>query len=420
MSRMRVLWFTGVQLPALTGQGLTRAGWQEGLRQALETNQPEVELGIAAFGPEPRQPLIQGNATYYTIPRRPPSGPLAKAWAAWQHSSYSEEDYDRCLELTRNFAPDLVHFHGSENFFGLISERLSVPSVLSLQALVNGYRPFVLSDLGWRAILKQLGTKEFLKGEGVLHKWMSWNRYYRTEQKILHACRNYIGRTAWDKAVLLAINPQANYFHCDEVLADPFYSLEWQGAAAGDEIIYSTSSDAFIKGGLILAQALVILEARGWKNVNLHLAGLHPGSALGRRVAALAAQNNLEKRIKFLGRLSPQQITQEMRCASVYVLPSHIDNSPNSLCEAMLMGMPCIAAAVGGVPSLIRDGTDGLLYHDRDAYMLADTIIRILKDPPFSARLGAQARRTALERHDRKKIAGQTVRIYKQLLSSQA
>jgi hypothetical protein len=55
VERMRVLWFTGVQLPALTGQGLTRAGWQEGLRKALETYQPQVELGIAAFGPEPRR-----------------------------------------------------------------------------------------------------------------------------------------------------------------------------------------------------------------------------------------------------------------------------------------------------------------------------------------------------------------------------
>ncbi len=416
---MKVLWFTGVQLPALTGQGLTRAGWQEGLRKALETHQPGIELGIATFGPEPRPPLVRGNATYFTILRKEPRTRWERVSSGWRHASYTAREYDDCLELARRFAPDLVHFHGSENFFGLISEKLSMPSVLSLQALVNGYRPFVLSDLGWKDILRRMAGREFLRGDGVLHKWLSWNKYYRVEQQILRLCRNFIGRTAWDRAVTLAFNPRANYFHCDEVLGDAFYSLEWQAESTGP-VVYSTTSNAFFKGGLVLARALAILDRRGRKDIRLNLAGLDAGSDLGRTIVRQAAGDGILERITFLGRLTPERITQEMLGAGVYVLPSHIDNSPNSLCEAMLAGMPCIAASVGGVPSLVRDGEDGLLYHDRDAFILADRIARVLDDRPLAARLGREARRTALARHDPQTIAARTAEIYRQIVSNGA
>ena len=415
---MRVLWFTGVQLPALTGQGLTRAGWQEGLRKALENYDPEIELGVAAFGPQPRQPLVQGNATYFTLPHPAPPGRIGRIRAAWRHESYTAAEYDACLALAQSFAPDLVHFHGSENFFGLIAEELAVPSVLSLQALVNGYRPFLFSDLGWKDLLRCAFTREFLRGDGVLHKALSWDKYVYVEQEILRACKNYMGRTTWDRAVLLAFNPQAHYFPCDEVLADAYYDLEWRPQPGGVPVIYSTTSNAYFKGGLVLAQALVLLDRRGWKDVRLHLGGLDAGSDLGRMMTGIAARDGLEGRLSFLGRLDPDQITRQMLAASAYVLPSHIDNSPNSLCEAMLAGMPCVAAAVGGVPSLVRDGVDGLLYPDRDAYLLADRLALLLGDPKQAARLGAQARRTALERHDRHKVAARTVEIYQEIISA--
>jgi glycosyltransferase involved in cell wall biosynthesis len=82
------------------------------------------------------------------------------------------------------------------------------------------------------------------------------------------------------------------------------------------------------------------------------------------------------------------------------------------------MGMPCIAAHVGGVPSLIRDGMDGLLYHDRDPFILAEKIVQLLDDRALAVRLGAQARRTASERHDPEQIAERTVQIYQQVISS--
>jgi glycosyltransferase involved in cell wall biosynthesis len=417
-SHMRVLWFTGVQLPALTGQSLMRAGWQEGLRKALEQYTPDVELGIVSFGSESHQPVVQGNATYSVIPRKIPHGKVRRIWKAWQHSSYTSDELDRCFEAVQSFKPDLVHFHGSENFFGLVNDRLSVPSVLSIQAVINGLQPFMFTDLGWKDILRNLVTRNFLRGDGLLHRWITSNKYCAIEKKILGSCQNYIGRTEWDRALLKTFNPAANYYHCDEVLAGDFYSLEWKNQNPDEEAIYSTGSNAFFKGGLTLARAVAVLKQRGRDNIRLRLAGIDTATEFGRALTALIAEQHLEKNIVLLGRILPQQITTEMLQASLFVLPSHMDNSPNSLCEAMLMGMPCIAAHVGGVPSLMRDGVDGLLYHDRDPFMLAEKIAQLLDDQALAVRLGAQARRTAVERHDPEKIAERTVQIYQQVISS--
>ncbi len=418
MPPLRVLWFTGVPLPALTGQGLTRAGWQEGLRRALEMHQPDLELGIAAFGSEERAPLTRGNATYYTIPRLSPRGPLRRALSAWQHASFSPVDYHICLEFARRFEPDLVHFHGSENPFGLISRELAAPSVLSIQAIVNGYFPFYFSDVELRDILKFLATKKFAKGEGFLHKWMNWKEYLPVEQDILRTCRNFMGRTDWDRAVLLSLAPQANYYHCDEVLNEVFYSRSWNPESASEAVIYTTTSDAFSKGSLTLAKAVVILKQRGWQKVQLRIAGISSSTYVGSAVARLAREKQLHENIIWLSKIPPEQVCQEILHASVYVHPSHIDNSPNSLCEAMLAGAPCIAAHAGGVPSLVTEGVDGMLYHDQDEYILAEKIARILSDRAAAVRLGAQARKTALVRHDPKTIARRTVEIYRQIIRS--
>ena len=417
---MRVLWFTGVQLPALTGQGLTRAGWQEGLRRALETCQPGVELGIAAPGAEPRPPLVQGNATYFTLPGGPRPGRLGRLRRAWQHASFDAGTLRQCRSLVEDYQPDLVHFHGSENFFGLIAAGLAIPSVLSLQAVVNGYFPYFFSDLGWRDVAAELVSPGFLRGEGPLHKWLTWRKYLEAERQILTGCRNYMGRTEWDRAVALAFNPAARYFPCDEVLAEPYYGLEWQASAAARPVIYSTSSGNYYKGSLLLARAMAVLRQRGRTDVRLRLAGINPHYDAGKVLVNYIRANRLEGNITLLERLTPGQIAGELRQAAVYVHPSHIDNSPNSLCEAMLAGLPCVAANAGGIPSLIRDGQDGLLYHDRDAYMLADAVVRLLDDRALAARLGAAARRTALARHDREKISARTVEVYRQVISSAA
>ena len=96
----------------------------------------------------------------------------------------------------------------------------------------------------------------------------------------------------------------------------------------------------------------------------------------------------------------------------MYVHPSYIDNSPNSVCEAQILGLPVIASEVGGVPSLIEDGVDGILFPSGNAEALVEAICSLAEDAPRRASLGQRARKTALVRHDKETIVKELLQTY--------
>jgi glycosyltransferase involved in cell wall biosynthesis len=137
---------------------------------------------------------------------------------------------------------------------------------------------------------------------------------------------------------------------------------------------------------------------------------------MARRIRKLLGSPELCGAVDVLGLRTPAQIADELARASAFVLPSHIENSPNALCEAMAVGTPCIAAYVGGVPSLVRNEVDGLLYHDADPFALAGKIDRMLGDHDLAARLGASGRARALQRHDPATVSARAVTAYRDVL----
>jgi glycosyltransferase involved in cell wall biosynthesis len=86
--------------------------------------------------------------------------------------------------------------------------------------------------------------------------------------------------------------------------------------------------------------------------------------------------------------------------SNVFVLPSTIENSPNSLGEAMLLGVPCVAADVGGVTTMMTHDTEGYIYQSTAPYMLAHNIKLDFAMEENAAGMGLAARAHALDTHD--------------------
>ena len=97
-------------------------------------------------------------------------------------------------------------------------------------------------------------------------------------------------------------------------------------------------------------------------------------------------------------------------------MPSAIENSPNSLCEAQILGVPTIASYCGGTPTLVEDGKSGFLYRYEEFEMLAQTIIRLFTLTDFSE-LSECERVTAFRRHDKTKNAMDLKTIYQQMIN---
>jgi glycosyltransferase involved in cell wall biosynthesis len=105
---------------------------------------------------------------------------------------------------------------------------------------------------------------------------------------------------------------------------------------------------------------------------------------------ALAGALGMADRVVFTG--ARKDAARLLAMLDIFVLPSHAEGMSNALLEAMAMGLPVVATAVGGNPDVVRDGVTGLLVPPRQPRALAGALAELLADPAAATALGAQAR----------------------------
>jgi glycosyltransferase involved in cell wall biosynthesis len=126
-------------------------------------------------------------------------------------------------------------------------------------------------------------------------------------------------------------------------------------------------------------------------DVTLVVAGNGPDrDALERRAHDLG----VDGRARFLGSVSRERVLRLFRAADASLLSSSWENLPHTVLEALAVGSPVIATAVGGVPEVVHDGENGLLVPARDPHALADAIRRFFADDALRARLATAAPRS--------------------------
>ena len=134
-------------------------------------------------------------------------------------------------------------------------------------------------------------------------------------------------------------------------------------------------------------RAFSIVQAR-YPDASLTLVGSGSQDQLLRRLAADLALRN----VTFAGRVPPGEIHRYYAAADIYVQSPSIDNMPLSVLEAFASGLPVVATAVGGVPSILTDGVHGLLAPDDDAASIAEHVTTLLEHPAHARQLAAAAR----------------------------
>ena len=416
---MRVLWLTQTQLPAATGESsMIFGGWHEGLRSALEEYEQDVELGIVSWGSVQHEPFQRGNATYFSLHVPPSSGRVRRAARAWWMTEAVPLDaVEEAAALARRFHPDIVHVHGTEHFLGLAALQLPFPSAATLQGIASVYERFVLDGFSCSEVARSVLTRDFVRGTSPLHAYAHMRHRARVERRIVNGLSYFMGQTDWDRDVLKLLNPSAVYFHTECIMQRDFYEHSWRQPERPWKTIYCTSGVAPYKGLEMLIEAVMLLRDGGYTDVRLRVSGPIRNSMMWSSLARLARRRGVENHITWLGPLPASGLIEELEGADLYVLPSHIENQPNSLLEAMLLGVPCVAASVGGVAELVDHGVSGLVYHDSDPFALAAAIARLLDKPDLARSLGETARSQAHSRYDREAVAHRTREIYQQMLA---
>ena len=135
-------------------------------------------------------------------------------------------------------------------------------------------------------------------------------------------------------------------------------------------------------------------------------------SSYGRIIKKLIKKNRLEGKVCFLGALSATEMKKEYLRSNVFVCPSSIENSPNSIGEAQILGVPVVASYVGGIPDMMR-GSESYLYRFEDIEMMANIICSVFyqKDSIDTSFMRAEA----IKRHCISQIANTTIEIYNKI-----
>ena len=129
----------------------------------------------------------------------------------------------------------------------------------------------------------------------------------------------------------------------------------------------------------------------------------------------LIKKYNLQNNVTFLGNLNENQMCERYLKSHIFVSASSIENSPNSMGEAMILGVPTITSDVGGVKNLITHNQDGFIYQSDAPYMLSFYINQIFESSSLARKFSQNGRIHGLANHDRKHNLDQMLSIYREV-----
>ena len=212
----------------------------------------------------------------------------------------------------------------------------------------------------------------------------------------------------------------ARYLSETEGFAEPDFEIVHYGIAAGPEPPpYAGESPRFlcigrlipIKGHVVLLRAFrAVLDVR--PDARLDIAGR---GVLEHGLKDLARELGLNGAVRFLGHVSPVQAAIEQSTA--VVVPSLGEGFGMVAVEAMERARPVIAASIGGLEDLVRDGETGLLVRPGDADSLSAAMLALTSDPARAVAMGVEARRRAIESFPEARCTERTEEVYRYFLA---
>lgn len=416
---MRILWITNGLFPEANAklQGLTEikgtGGWMIGLSDAL-VQTGDVEIIVASITVLVKElTTVQGeHIAYYAIP-------------SIGDATYKKKYEDTFRILFKKVQPDVVHIHGTEFPHSLAVLRAcgSKHTVVSLQGLASVISQYYLAGLTNRDILCNPTLHDMLRSNLYQQKREMEKRGVY-EQQLIKEASFVIGRTSWDYSHTWAINPSIKYYHCNEILRSEFYVADkWCYDKCVPHSIFLSQGSYPLKGLHKVLEALPIIK-KNYPDVVVRVAGpdiTYIGAGLrgklkistyGKFIKRVIKNNNLENNVVFVGSLNAQDMVKEYLQANIFVCPSSIENSPNSLGEAQILGVPCVASYAGGIPDFMQ-GNEGFLYRFDDVEMLSEKISRAFE---IGKAIDTSAiQQVAQKRHNTKEIVNRVLNIYNEI-----
>lgn len=391
---MRILWFSVTpSMFSPHSNGHNGGGWIASLERIVR-QVPEIKLGVAFNYPKGEFRYVKEGVTYYPI---------------------TSSNIDTYQKIFKDFKPDLIQIFGSENAFGELCGKTDIPIVIHIQGCLPPYHnaifPVGMSPIDF---LTQRGLSWRYRFIG-LRSESAFRKNAEREIETIKNCKYFMGRTEWDRGLIDLFNPNARYFHCEEALRQSFMegnTLWHWPKEEGRMKIVSVISRPWYKGCDLILKTAQLLRRFTQIDIEWRVYGIPEMKFFEHKYGIQADKVG----VRVMGTASQEELVEAITNSHCYVHTSYIDNSPNSLCEAQILGAPVLATHVGGISSLVNHGVSGLLFPANDPYTLASLLKRMVSDRPLAEKIGEGARNEALHKHDPESIKNTLVKIYEEIL----
>lgn len=413
---MKILWLCNLVLPELSSEfGLKiyqAGGWLTGLWTELKKD-ASLQLGICLpiYDKHRMKDGKRENYKYYSF-----------------HADIKEHTLstakERFIKILEDFKPDVIHIWGTEYLhswamtcacmqLGILGQVVvHIQGLVSVCALHYG---FGLPD-SVKAMEKN--------GRSVQDEIEDFKMRGKYEIRLLEAVQHAAGRTEWDKACAKRINPKIAYYHCGEILRKEFYENDilWDVDQCERYSIFISQAIYPVKGLHLALDTMARLRDE-YPKLRIYIAGtnlLESGSAYSDYICSKIDLYNLWNHIIFTGPISAQDMIGFYRRAHVFLSASTIENSSNSICEALRIGVPVVSSYVGGVMSLIEHEKSGFLYPLDAGYMQQYYIEKIFEDSVCAINMSKNAAARSKIINNKQEIVHTVLDIYRKIAKGSA
>lgn len=421
MNKLKLIWLCTIPLnfaaKDFSSPESVFGGWLEGIARSIATKD-DIDFSYYFLNPhkEVNESLIVNGISFFSI------GIGGNKWKTITNISKTSNH----IKL---HSPNIVHMFGTESKL-LNQIALSLGEfriVVSLQGILSeyykNYSLRIFQDYKFDNQIQMIFYNAIIQ-------FNIFHLYFRSlnEKKLLNQVGYAIGRTDWDKRSVTHINSKVKYFHNYESLRPEFYnSRKWSAANYIKKRIYVSQGNYPIKGLHFLLKALSIVKQK-YPDFELHISGENIliaenfASKLNISYSSFIKKiidvEEMHENIKFVGYLTADKVCEALLSSNIFIMPSTIENSPNSLAEAMYLGVPTICSKVGGVESLVNPDIDVLAYQFDDVARLAEYIELLFSDMNRCVTLSSKSIESSRSIYNRENNGDKLLEIYQSILKS--
>ena len=421
---MKVLWLLNSLPPAAREhfdvKGNNKEGWIEGvLTRIQESDKPDFELTIV-FPVKSEDQVCEFRKAGID-------------YVSFLEDTDRPEYYDpyvefQLREIVEKQAPQVIHIFGTEYphcfAMALGCKEYRDKMLIGIQGVVSECAKHYCDGLPDK-IINRKTFRDRVKKDGIKEQQEKFLKRASFEEAALKLVKHVTGRTEFDREFVKSVNPEVHYHYMSESMRACFYEGSWDQESCEKNALFLSQGNYPIKGAHYILEALPEI-AKEIPDVKLYIAGDNITknktlfekiklSGYGKYLRILLKRGKLQDRVFFLGSLNAEAFKAQMLKSNAQVLVSTIENSPNSIGEAELLGLPTVTTDAGGITSIFDDGRDGIVYKAGSKEALIKAVIKMLKDTEMQKAYSENAKAHGKKLYDRDENYKTLLKIYEEI-----